>query len=276
MMYVDENQRKIWGGADSGLWVTSLPTSQQQQQEQQQQQSEIVANVDSTSRVNSSSFSSTSSDVLLSHSPSYEYETPTPWRRASDEHSLGSCSSSDCDDVLIQGTLRELQIQSTPIEKSSISSVNNNNKSEVALFRPSEVNSSSDFTEFRTQRINTMTVSISSSSSSVSSSDVYSSSLSTGSPLSPLSSSSLSLSAVSVFVGRLPFELGDDEFSGVLNKAYRPLECCICMNKRKKSKGFGFVRFQTMQDAQYFVEQANRAFIFPGQKLPLRVEICHR
>eukprot|EP00475_Leptophrys_vorax_P021576 TRINITY_DN2930_c0_g1_i1.p1 TRINITY_DN2930_c0_g1~~TRINITY_DN2930_c0_g1_i1.p1 ORF type:complete len:246 (-),score=42.66 TRINITY_DN2930_c0_g1_i1:251-880(-) len=107
------------------------------------------------------------------------------------------------------------------------------------------------------------------------------------SPLSPSSSSSLSCNSsengdeyksgshTSVFIGRLPFDLTEKEFRSQL-QSFSPLDSCICMNKRKKSKGFGFVSFETEQQAADFVEHAHDAFLFSKQKLPLRVEICRR
>eukprot|EP00475_Leptophrys_vorax_P003395 TRINITY_DN119_c0_g1_i1.p1 TRINITY_DN119_c0_g1~~TRINITY_DN119_c0_g1_i1.p1 ORF type:complete len:253 (-),score=39.91 TRINITY_DN119_c0_g1_i1:94-852(-) len=79
----------------------------------------------------------------------------------------------------------------------------------------------------------------------------------------------------SVFIGRLPFDLSDDEFHSKLD-IFLPQDCCICMNKRKKSKGFGFATFENEQQATKFVEYANNAYLFTHQKLPLRVEICTR
>lgn len=79
----------------------------------------------------------------------------------------------------------------------------------------------------------------------------------------------------SVFIGRLPFDLSQREFEEAL-KSFHPIECCICMNKRKKSKGFGFANFESESNARRFVELVNDSFLFPSQKLPLRVEVCRR
>jgi hypothetical protein len=81
--------------------------------------------------------------------------------------------------------------------------------------------------------------------------------------------------SASVFIGRLPFDLSEREFRTKLD-TFGPMDSCICMNKRKKSKGFGFATFATEEQAAEFVEQANNAFLFGKQKLPLRVEICRR
>jgi len=82
-----------------------------------------------------------------------------------------------------------------------------------------------------------------------------------------------SAASVSVFVGRMPFDVTDSQLARAI-AAFRPDTCVISRNKRRKSKGFGFLTFSSMEDARQFVEQAHNAFLFDNQRLPLRAEMC--
>lgn len=78
---------------------------------------------------------------------------------------------------------------------------------------------------------------------------------------------------VNVFIGRLPFDLAESSLAEALSP-YNPTQTCICYNKRKRSKGFGFATFDNHQDALNAVQSLDEQFVFPSQKLTLRVELC--
>lgn len=82
---------------------------------------------------------------------------------------------------------------------------------------------------------------------------------------------------VSVFIGRVPFDVTALDLSAALKERdITPKHCSICLNKRKKSKGFGFVIFWKPEEAIDAVEKLNGKLLFKDQKLPLRVEVCNK
>jgi RNA recognition motif-containing protein len=165
-------------------------------------------------------------------------------------------------------TLRELSI---PLESASVQQTNKK-QSPISKRLTIEQRSSSS------QRANSSpegSLSPSSSSSSSSLSFKSNSSSTSGGDCASASNTAAAAGYLSVFIGRLPFDLTEEEFQSKLDP-FTPQDCCICMNKRKKSKGFGFATFATEQQASKFVEYANDAYLFKHQKLPLRVEICTR